>query len=244
MAKSLAWFIGALLVLHTVSQVFRFGFGFEYQMGLAERLYFGAELNLPTWFASSIILLNGLLLLWIARATALQRRRGARYWGALGVIFVLLSADEAASFHELLSPVFAGTMMHLGEQVGGIFVPLSGKAELYAWVIPGVVATFVVGLVFLRFLRLLPARTRLLFIASGAVFLTGALGLEIAGGRYSGLYGADTVTFVVIMTLEETLEKVGMSMFLYALLCYIEAEFGVLAVRLDRAAPADLRHVA
>lgn len=37
---------------------------------------------------------------------------------------------------------------------------------------------------------------------------------------------------------------IGTSMFMYALFRYIEAEFGVLAVRLDRAAPADLRHVA
>jgi hypothetical protein len=228
---TLALSIMVLLVLHLLSQVLRFGFGYEYQMGFHERVYLGSELNIPSWFSSSVMLLCGIVLLWIARVTRQRGQPAAPYWAALGAIFVLLSMDEAASLHEMLSPVFAGTMIRLGETFGGIFVPLGAKGDRYAWVIPGAIGTLILGLVFLRFLAMLPTRTRWLFVLAGTVFVTGALGFEIAGGRYSGLHGADNPTFVMIMTIEETLEKAGVSLFLYALLRHAETEFGAITLR-------------
>jgi hypothetical protein len=238
-AKVLAAIIFVLLLLHLASQVLRFGFGYEYQMGFHDRVYLGSELNIPTWFSSSLMLLCGLVLLWIARASALRRRAGTGYWAVLGVIFVGLSMDEAAAVHELLSPIFAGTMVSLGERFGGIFVPLGERGPQYAWVIPGSIAVLVLGLVFLRFLALLPRRSRWLFVLSGVVFLSGALGFEMLGGAYAALHGPSTVGFVALMTIEETLEMAGMALFFYALLRHVETEFGSCRLRLD--APASSR---
>jgi hypothetical protein len=245
---TVAWTLGlaiaGLLVLHLVSQVIRFGLGYEYQMGFHDRVYLGGELNVPTWFSASVILLCGLVLLWIARATAIREAGDVRAWAVLGVIFVGLSMDEASAVHELFSPMFAGTMVALGERVGGIFVALGERGDRYAWVIPGTVATFVLGVIYLRFLWRLPARTRWLFVLAGAIFVSGALGFEMLGGRYAEIHGPRTIGFVALMTIEETLEMIGMSLFLYALLRHVETEFGAIALRLTPPTATDLRRVA
>jgi glycosyltransferase involved in cell wall biosynthesis len=61
-------------------------------------------------------------------------------------------------------------------------------------------------------------------IIAGLIYVTGAIGIELIGGRYSELYGYN-VTYFVITTLEELLEMVGVVVFIYALTSYIDSEF-------------------
>src|SRR5690606_20405561 len=110
--------------------------GRPYQMGIAERVYFGSEAALPAWFTASVLLLCGLLLVWIGRAGRRHGQRGSGYFTVLGGIFVYLSADEAAALHELSSPLFTGVMAGLGTTFGSPFEALAARPG-YGWVIPG-----------------------------------------------------------------------------------------------------------
>jgi hypothetical protein len=229
-ARLCAWAIGTLLVLHVLSQVARFGFGHEYVMGLTEKVYLGLEASIPNWFATLLLLASGIALLAIATAA----RRSAAHWWWLGIIFVALSLDESAALHDLTAPFFTGVIAWLARVVGGPFLGLEHKPG-YAWLVPGALFVAVIGLSYLRFVAALPRQTRDWFIISGAVYVTGAAGFEALSGWYSGLFGSRNVTFVALLTVEETLEMIGASLFLYALLKHIEAQFG--EIRIHVASP-------
>lgn len=221
--------IAALLALHVFSQVLRFGFGWDYQMGLAEEVYLGAEANIPNWFSTLLLLACGVVLLVIARG-----KRTDRYWPhwlALGVIFVAMSLDESAALHDLSAPLFAGLFVPLAHSVGGPFLGLEHKPG-YAWIFPGVAFCVAVGICYMPFLRDLPRRARRQFVIAGIVYVGGAVGLEALGGWYSGLHGSKNPAFVALLTCEETMEMIGASLFLYALVDYAERAFGTLFIGL------------
>jgi hypothetical protein len=225
----LAMAIAVLLLLHAVSQVARFAFGRGTLWGFSSRVYFGAEASIPAWFSSSLLLLCGLMLLWIAAEHRRRTRGGAFWWAALGLIFLVLSVDEAAALHEMASPAFLGLVEQLAATFGGPFVYLARKPG-YAWAFPALLLTVALGIGCLSFLRTLPSRTRRSFILAGGLFVGGAIGVELIGGRYSGEFGPDNVAFVLVLTLEETLEMVGLAVFAYALLAYVQGEFGAMEV--------------
>lgn len=100
-------------------------------------------------------------------------------------------------------------------------------------VVPGRVFSLLVLLLavtYWRFLLHLPFRSRMLFLTSAVVYVGGALGMEMVGGWYAQNYGSGNLSYVAIATLEETLEMLGVVIFIYALLRYLAAEIG--AVRL------------
>ena len=56
---------------------------------------------------------------------------------------------------------------------------------------------------------------------AGVLFLSGAIGLELIGGSYFAAHGELNMSYVLIVTVEETLEMVGAAVLLYGLLAYI-----------------------
>jgi hypothetical protein len=61
-----------------------------------------------------------------------------------------------------------------------------------------------------------------LFFLSAGLFLAGTLGMEMVGGRYVELHGNGTFTYALIANGEETLELVGLVVFLHALMVLLE----------------------
>ena len=53
-------------------------------------------------------------------------------------------------------------------------------------------------------------------------YVGGALGMELIKGRHSYLYGQKNLAYGVITTIEESLEMLGIVVFIYALLDYIK----------------------
>jgi hypothetical protein len=219
--------IALLVMAHSASQLLRFGFGRDYQMGLARELYLGSEAAIPNWFSSVLILACAAALLTIARV-----RRGERYhghWLALGIVFVLMSLDESAALHDLSAPLFYGVIVRLAHTIGGPFVALANKPN-YAWMVPGIAFCALVAVAYVPFLASLPLRTRAWFIGSGIVYVAGAVGFEAIEGWYSGTWGSKNPGFVALLTCEETLEMVGMSLFLYALVRYLDEYAGTITI--------------
>ncbi|WP_199197570.1 hypothetical protein [Chroococcidiopsis sp. CCALA 051] len=166
------------------------------------------EQNFPALYSCLALLFCAAILATITHEKKVMGDRYTRYWGALAVIFLFLSLDEILSLHEkTLEPVRTAL------QTGGIFY--------FAWVIPASVLVVVFALVFLRFLAHLPTGTRNLFVMAGTIYLAGALGMEMISGYYADLYGTESIQYIILVTIEELLEMLGIIVFIYTLLSYM-----------------------
>jgi hypothetical protein len=154
------------------------------------------EGNLPTWYASSLLLLCAAMLAKIAEAAQAFRRH---WWGLAGG-FAFMSLDEAVELHE-----------HLGGLFG------TGGVLYFDWVIPAAAVVAVVGALYLGFLRALPPRRQRWFVLAGALYVGGAVGAELPLGWWTERAGTESAGYVLIDWLEETLEIAGASVFLLAL---------------------------
>jgi hypothetical protein len=181
-----------------------------------ERLFnLDKENNIPTWYSSTCLLVCALLLFIIARDRHHQSDRDAKRWLWLSWIFVYLAIDEAASIHELL----IAPMQHLLQIRQGGFL-------YFAWVVPMGILLLGFVAIYWNFVLRLPRKTRRLFVAAGCIYVGGALGMEMVGGQLLAFHPETHVVgktiFVLVLALEETLELVGLSLLIYALLDFME----------------------
>jgi hypothetical protein len=156
------------------------------------------ENNLPTWFSTFLLLVASALLWLCARRKRAAGERWSGHWRALAVGFLLMSVDEVAGVHESINSVIVMT-----------------------WAIPGAVMAALIGLAFIPFLLSLPRRTALLFGVAGGGYLAGAVGIEIVGNAMVGQRLRDTLQYNLTTLAEESLEMLGLVLFIYALLCYM-----------------------
>ena len=171
------------------------------------------ETSVPTLFNYLLILINAMLLGVIANRSFAVHDRWRWHWVILCAIFLLLSYDEAAQLHERLSSVGA----HLVE-AKGIF--------RFAWIVPMGAAVTVFSLGFLNFLLHRPRQIAGLMIVSGAIYVMGAMGIEMLGGLYVSAHGMaesqGSVGFELLCGVEESLEMLGMALFGFTLLTILE----------------------
>lgn len=126
----------------------------------------------------------------------------------MSLIFLWLSIDEATLIRD-----HSEAILERAFNPGGFFY--------YAWVIPAIPLVFIFMLAYLRFLFNLPAKTRRLFLIAGSLFVGGALGMELIGGRYREFHGYENMTYIMITHVEEVLEMIGVVVFIYALTLYM-----------------------
>ena len=166
------------------------------------------EGNIPTWYSAALLLISCLLLSAIARV---HRRKGLGFvghWLILSLVFLYLSLDETAQLHELSIPPIRSAFGTTG-------------LLYYGWIVPAGICVALLVLSYQRFLRNLPPRTRHLFLLAGAVFVSGAIGVEAVSGLQASVHGEESLAYHVIITLEELLEMSGVVLFIYALLDYM-----------------------
>ena len=182
----------------------------ETALKLVNLRHFGLDIehSLPAWYSSSLMLVAAGLLWFISRAEPQTGQRREPAWLILAVIFVLLSIDESVSFHEAFIPLLSGRY-HLT----GIFT--------FGWVIPAFPVLVLLGLYLLPFLRRLPSQWAMRFIIAGLVYVGGAYGLELVGGAVFSREGRESVHYIAMMVTEESMEMIGLTLFISALLGYI-----------------------
>jgi hypothetical protein len=156
------------------------------------------EENFPTWY-SSFLLLNPAFFAWLcARRRLRDREPWAGHWGVLAGVFLILSFDEVAGLHETIN-----------------------SATELSWAVPAGVAVGGFALAFFPFLLRLPRRTALLFVASGVLYVGGAVGVELATDFYAEEKLMDTLAYNLWTPVEEGLEMLGVVLFVFALLDYM-----------------------
>ncbi len=177
---------------------------------LMKFFYVDLELNAPAFFSGLLLLFAALLL---SLTFYMKRRRDERKiapWAVLACGFLVMAFDEIVSVHErLIEPM----REVLGGQDLGIFY--------FAWVVPAIVLVLGLGLYFSSFLLRLPTTTFFGFFVAGALFLGGAIGLELLEGRHSELFGKEDIVYITFTTCEEALEMLGVIVFIRSLLRYL-----------------------
>jgi hypothetical protein len=126
-------------------------------------------------------------------------------------------------------------------------------------VVPGAIFVIIVLLAYLRFLANLPQTTRRLFLFAGALFVLGALGIEMLTAQvvsssgsisdwivssFGGIVDQETAGAIPTIlkglqtSVEEMFEMLGLTAFVYALLAYIGSyvEDISVRVRIDKSA--------
>jgi len=152
------------------------------------------EENLPTWFSGfNLLVATAFLGILVSEKRRLGDVMKGR-WTVLFVGFCFLSIDEIAGLHE---------------SVNSIIEP--------SWAWGGGVIALVLGVYFLPFLKTLPKATFVNFVIAGAVFVGGAVGMELIGEPID----SDSLAYNISTMIEEGMEMFGVILFTRGLLSYM-----------------------
>lgn len=165
-----------------------------------------AEVSIPTWYSQFQLLLTAILALFIGYIATSYKA----YWFWLSGIFLYLSIDEGSGIHELTSSLVTKTFN---------LTP----GPIFSWILLFGLAFAVIGIIYYRMVSSLPRPVNKLIILGALVFVAGAIGFEIIGSWIASQSGNEKgIAYGLIVGVEEFLEMVGISIFIYALLLYIE----------------------
>lgn len=176
-----------------------------------------AEANIPTWFSSAQLLLLSIL----AAAVAVIYRRldidkyQARLFTVMAVAFLFFSMDETAVIHEAVSVMAQRLEAYLPATVCHAM-----------WVCVYAVTALIVALVCARgMLAFLRDKTgRSVFILGGLVFVCGGVLIDEAARLYANSVEVLPVWMPpIVITLEESLEALGETLMIFALMTKIDA---------------------
>lgn len=214
-------FVGVGLILASITGQISKGFrGHGRFYHLIELFNADFERSITSLYSVLILFCCSILLAVIAFAKKKEGDRYTRHWQALSVIFLVLSVDEATSMHEKSM----GPMQAIANTSGFFY---------FAWVIPAIIIVLALLLIYLKFLMHLPRKIQHLFIAAGSLYIGGAIGMEMIGGKYADLYGQNNLGYSAINNVEELFEIMGIVVFIYTLLSYMDFYFRKTDIRIS-----------
>lgn len=206
-ARYRRWFLPLAFLFAALSWWGSLGhhFGHSRLADLVWRLFdLDQELAYPNWFSSLDMALSAVLLALLALAPS--EKVNARAYGWLAVIFAFLSSDEVVGTHEIV-----GEHLHALAHTSG--------ALRFAWVIPVGALVAAVGACYVPFLLRLPRRRAAQYVVAGLIYVGGAIGMELVGGKvYAAAGEVVTKRYVVCYHIEEILEMTGIILFNGALI--------------------------
>ena len=138
-------------------------------------------------------------------------------------MFAVYSAVEQCAYYEEIRG-----LMGLHDSTFGL---VSGQ-----WTAVYAVLLIILAFVYLPFLRHLWPRPAAMFVVAGAVFVTGAVGLELVGAYYYTTAQLDSKDFLysVIAGIEDLFEMLGILLWMRSLLAYMSLNNIALQVNLER----------
>lgn len=218
--RALAVMCALLVAANIAVEVVKYRAGRPYLYGLVPMFYLDAEHNLPTMFSVVLLLGAAVLLAWVAMLKTREQDPYASRWKLLAAGFAFMALDEGAQIHELFA-------MPVRQLLGGHDLGIWN----FSWVIPFGLLVLVLAVYFAKFVLSLPRRTAFLFVLAGILYVGGAIGFEMIGAGYEGKHGHENAIYVLLATVEETLEMAGVILFIHALLQYLRRHHPLTQVR-------------
>ena len=181
-----------LVLAHIFVQAYHY-FVDELPWLLREILDPDEEESFATWFSTIILFISSVLLFVIASKREADNYK--RHWYGLGAGMAFMSLDEIAGMHETFNTVTD-----------------------FAWTIPAGFGVIVMILIYWKFLVALPRPMQSRFLVAGATFLLGALVVEHLADYYIEAYTMKNFGYNMLTVFEESLEMIGVVLFIRALL--------------------------
>ncbi|GEO21396.1 hypothetical protein CQA01_19300 [Cyclobacterium qasimii] len=176
---------------------------------------FNQEANIPSFFTSIQFLIATILLLII---TVYKKMSGKKYMGWLGMtlVFSLLMLDEAVSIHEFL-------IGYLREK--------NNSSDFFYYVSVIVFGLVILGttLIYIPFFNHLNRKLLFSMLLSAGIFLMGAIVFETLGENTFDANG-QSFGYRLIYTVEETLEMLGLAVFINTLNWYISIKMQKISI--------------
>ena len=187
-------------------------------LGVARFFDADVKVNFPTGF-KVFALATGALLAWVvSRAARAQSDPLARHWRLLAAVMAFVAIDEMAYVHQSM-----GSLLKDHIDTSGILH--------HAWIIIYLPVAFVIGIRFIPFLRGLQSDLRIRLIASGILFAGGSAGVEMLKGLLASSEGEDSLRYFLTTALSDSLEMIGLAIFIGALLVELGRRAPVIALR-------------
>ncbi len=166
------------------------------------------EVNIPTVFSCSLLLICSYLISLIYNRHREQRDKIEHKWNVLKWIFIFLALDEGLQIHEAL--------------IIPSLKPMLPTMLSIIWVIPYGIFAIYAAIYFIPLIKSLPRKLKYLTLLSGIIYITGALIIEMIGNYFVrvGDIRLHGISYGLISTLEESLEIFGLIIFIYTLLRY------------------------
>lgn len=210
-AALLAGFTFFLIFAHLLTHFLRGIHESALLRGLSDFFFLDREMNAPTFFCAGLFVINSVLFfeIWKRRHV---RLRSTTVWLILSLLFFFLAIDELLALHEeLVVPV--RSMFGLS----GVFY--------FAWIVPYGIAVAMLSLFVIPTIWRIDRKVRFWLILSAVTFFTGTIVFEMLEGWYIELTDnlRDRLYFL-FMTLEESLEMLGLVMLTYALAILLRIE--------------------
>lgn len=213
LCRWLIWASATVLALGYLRELYVLRFGLETMLKDLRQIALDTEHCLGSYYSSLLMIIAAILMIVLGQKTKTRWRR--IQWYVLALIFTAMSFDESISFHEVLI-----------DPLRSVF---SFSSYLhFAWIVPGAVFVLAVGLAYIPFVFSMPSNIRNRVIASGALYVTGALGFEAIGGHFNSIGGFDNPYYVMAFLTEESLEIIGLTLFATTLLKYLPWHFGLM----------------
>lgn len=167
------------------------------------------ERNLPAIFSTFLLACAGILLSTIAYKKFAAKDRYFYHWFVLSLIFFLLSMDEFFEIHEGIDDYIKTTI---------------NSETLFArnWVYSGLLFVIIFLFSYRKFFAALPPLTKRGVLFSGAIYVGSALGMEIIGSAFVSSYGLLEFPYLIMTTIEESFEMIGIIIFINVLITYLE----------------------
>lgn len=206
------------------------------------------EGSIGSWFSSTQTLFVGITL-WLI-FLGIKNEPNSHFsktfgWALLAVFFTYMAIDDAAAIHERLGSAFEDLHVDKDDEDLGITGILFEKYPSYAWQF--ILGPFYLGmgvflLVFL-WRELQTPRLRILILLALACFST-AVGLDYVEGLYGGykrIIVATSMDYETVLhyakVLEEFLEMLGTSLFLWAFLIHLTQKIDNITINFEPSTP-------
>lgn len=178
---------------------------------LSARFDMNDENSVPQWFTATAFI--GISLC-SALAGYMSKKRSVRsLWLAVSIVALLLSLDDVATLHE-----FALQIMHIG-----LFGEQQASVLQNAWLI--FIPFVLLGLIWLAYtsLKYLPKRTTVRILSGGIIYFVGAI---VVDSLVNTVPDRSFAGQGVLSGIEGGLQLIGLYVFLYAVIDYLEINHG------------------
>lgn len=242
--------LGALLALHLWVAFCHLVLHWKVE-AMTQLVDLDLEANLPTFFNVSLFFIAAALFYLHGRAEQGAHRRG---WFVMAWVFCFLGVDEGSQIHEKFMLFTIRLMNHGHQDAGGL------GWFYYAWVIPYGLATIALVVILSGWLLKLRPELRRSLLISGAVYVFGAIFLEMAGGKLARTLPYHDASnfpwlpcnvyddpascwlymepkYIFLYTMEETCEMTGLILCIRALLKAFEAKHLQVALTVEERPP-------